>query len=81
MPSDRVAKVLELAASLPDDERAELADRLWSTVPDVLSDEWAAEIRGRVDQMNLAEARGERPGLELTFDEMLAHVKAHADDE
>jgi hypothetical protein len=81
MPSDRVAKVLELAASLPDDERAELADRLWSTVPDVLSDEWTAEIRGRVEEMNAAEARGERPGLVLTFDEMLAHVKGHADDE
>ena len=38
-------------------------------------------IQGRVHEMRAAEARGERPGLELTFDEMLAHVKGHAADE
>jgi hypothetical protein len=59
MPSARVAKVLELAALLTDDERAELADRLWSTEPGLLSDDWTAEIRGRVDEMNAAEAGGE----------------------
>ena len=72
--SDRVARVLALAAKLREDERAELADKLWSTVPDELSPEWEAEIRARVAAMDAADARGESPGLALTFDEMLEHV-------
>ena len=55
MPSDRVAQVFELAAKLGNEERAELADRLWSTVPDELSDEWKAELRDRVAEMEEAD--------------------------
>jgi hypothetical protein len=76
MRSDRFAKVLELAAELRDEERAELADQLWSTVPDELSAEWTDELRHRVAEMEGAEARGERPGVALSFDEMMERVRA-----
>jgi len=75
MASPRVAKVLELAAALPKEERAELADELWSTVPDELSPEWEAELRGRVAEMEAADARGEPAGVALTFEEMSKRVR------
>jgi len=81
MPSDRVAQVFELAAKLGDEERAELADRLWSTVPDELSDEWKAELRDRVAEMEEADARGEPAGVALSFDEMMRQVRASSDKE
>ena len=76
MPSDRVAKVLKLASDWSAEERAELADELWITVPDELSPEWKDEIRRRVAEADAAHARGEAPGLALTFDEMLEQVRA-----
>jgi hypothetical protein len=81
MPSDRVAQVFELAARLGDEERAELADRLWSTVPDELSDEWNAELRDRVAEMEDADSRGEPAGVALSFDEMMRQVRASSDNE
>jgi putative addiction module component len=72
MPSERVANVLRLASEWSAEERAELADELWSTVPDVLSPEWKDEIRRRVAEADAGHARGEAPGLALTFDEMLS---------
>jgi hypothetical protein len=79
--SDRFAKVLELASRLADEERAELADRLWSTVPDELSDEWKAELRDRVTAMEEADARGEPVGAALSFDEMMRLVRDSSDEE
>jgi hypothetical protein len=73
--TSRVAKMLELAAELQPEERAELADELWSTVPDELSPEWQHELRERVDEMNAADARGEPAGEALTFDEMMRRVR------
>jgi hypothetical protein len=78
--SDRVAKVLALAANLGNDERAELADKLWSTVPDELTEEWETEIRARVAAMDAADARGESPGLILTFEELLEQVRSDPDE-
>jgi hypothetical protein len=78
MPSDRVAKVLKLAAELPDEERAELADELWSTVPDDISPEWRDEIQSRLAEMNEADARGEPAGRALSFEELVREVKAGA---
>jgi len=76
MPSERVAKVLKLAGELGDEERAELADELWSTVPDALTPEWREEIRQRLEEMRQAEARGEPVGQALTFDELVKQVRA-----
>jgi putative addiction module component len=73
--TSRVAKMMELAAELRAEERAELADELWSTVPDELSPEWERELRERVDEMNAADARGEAVGEALTFDEMVRRVR------
>jgi Putative addiction module component len=81
MPSDRFAQALKLAAELGTEERAELADQLWSTVPDELSDEWKQELRDRVAGMEQAEANGEQAGIVLSFDEMVERVKASIDDE
>ena len=65
-----------MATKLGDEERAELADRLWSTVPDELSDEWKAELHDRVAEMEKADARGEPAGVALSFDEMMHQVRA-----
>ncbi len=73
--TSRVAKMLDLAAELQPEERAELADELWSTVPDELSPEWQHELRQRVDEMNAADTRGEPVGEALTFDEMIRRVR------
>ena len=81
MPSDRFAQALKLAAELVAEERADLAEQLWSTVPDELSDEWKQELRDRVDEMAQAEARGEQPGIAFSFDEMMERVRAPSDDE
>jgi len=76
MPSDRVAKVLKLAAELDTEERAELAEELWGTVPDEVAPEWTDEIQLRLKEMREAEARGQPVGQRLTFDELLREIKA-----
>lgn len=76
MPSERVAKLLKLASECSAEERAELADELWNTVPEELSPEWKDEIRRRVAEADAAHARGELPGVALTCDEMLERVRA-----
>jgi hypothetical protein len=63
MPSERVAKLLKLASECSAEERAELADELWSTVPEELSPESKDEIRRRVAEADAAHARGELPGV------------------
>jgi hypothetical protein len=75
VPSERVARVLKLAADLRDEEKAELAEELWSTIPDELSAEWREEVRDRLKAMRDAEARGEPVGEALSFDELLRLVK------
>jgi hypothetical protein len=52
LPSDRVAKVLALAAKLSDEGRAELAERLRRTVPTPSGAEWEATPRERVEAMH-----------------------------
>jgi putative addiction module component (TIGR02574 family) len=72
MSSARVARMLELAAELPDDERLELAEELWERVPDEFSPAWQAELRRRMADMDAAEARGDSAGRVLTIDEAIA---------
>jgi hypothetical protein len=74
VPSERVARVLKLAVELGDEERAELADELWNTIPEELSAEWRDEIRGRLQEMHDAEARGDAVGESLPFDELVRRV-------
>jgi DNA-binding GntR family transcriptional regulator len=81
MPSARVARMLELADELADEERIELAEELWERVPDKLSPEWEAELRKRMEEMDAAEARGERPGLVLTVDEVIERARRPGDDD
>jgi hypothetical protein len=81
MPSARVAKMLELASELGDDERLELAEELWERVPDHVAPDWEAEIRRRVAEMDAAEARGERGGFVLTIDEAIERARRPGDDE
>jgi hypothetical protein len=81
MPSARVARMLELAEELADEERIELAEELLERVPDKLSHEWEAELRRRMEEMDAAEARGERPGLVLTVDELIERVRRPGDDD
>ena len=76
MPSERVAKLLKLASECSAEERAELADELWSTVPEGPSPKWKDEIRRRVEEADAAHARSDLPGVALTFDEMLERVGA-----
>ena len=75
MSSERVARVLKLATDLGEDERAELAEELWNTLPSELSPEWRAEIEQRLGQMRSAEARGEPVGRALDFDQLLDEIK------
>ncbi len=46
--TNRARQVLEDAMSLSEDERLELAEQLWSSVP--LDEEWRAEIERRARQ-------------------------------
>jgi hypothetical protein len=75
MPSERVARVLELAAELGVQERAEVAEELWSAIPDELSPEWQAEVQDRLAEMRAAEARGEPVGQALDFEQLLREIK------
>jgi len=55
MGSERMRKVLALAEQLEPEERAELADELWSTLPETLRDEDALaheEIERRLDDVH-----------------------------
>jgi hypothetical protein len=81
MPSARVAKMLELASELGDEERLELAEELWEHVPDTVSPEWETEIRKRAAEMDAAEARGEEVGLVLTIDEAIQRARRPGHDD
>ena len=52
--TDRAKAVLEAALALPETEREQIADRLLDSVepPEKLSPEWAAEIAGRVKEID-----------------------------
>ena len=63
MSTARVARMLEMAAELADDERLELAEELGERTPDKLkklSPAWEAELRRRMSDMDAAEARPNR---------------------
>jgi len=77
VPSERVARVLKLAAELGEDERAEVAEELWSTLPEELSPAWRAEIERRLADMHAAEARGEPAGQVLDFEQLLREIKTN----
>lgn len=79
MSTARVARMLEMAAELADDERLELAEELWERVPDKLSPAWEAELRRRMSDMDAAEARGDSPGRVLTIDAAIEHARRPGD--
>ena len=81
MPSARVAKMLELASDLGDDERIELAEELWERVPDQTTPAWEAEIRRRAADMDAAEARGEQGGSVLSFVVAVQRARRPGDDD
>jgi hypothetical protein len=81
MPSSRFAEALKLASELSEEERAELAEELWNTVPDELSPACEQELRGRVAEMKAAAARGEPTGRALDFDEMTKVVRDPRNDD
>jgi len=80
MPSRRFAEALKIAADLPEEERAALAEELWNTVPDELSPASEAELRQRLAEMDAAGASGASPGLVLTIDEAIARARRPGDD-
>ena len=56
-------ELLDAAMNLPEDARAELADRLWDSIGPVFADaeteaEWAAEIKRRVDDVESGREKG-----------------------
>ena len=57
--SERGARVLEEALALPPEERAELADRLWSSLDSVsqrrVDQLWAEEVEARLDAYDRGE--------------------------
>jgi putative addiction module component (TIGR02574 family) len=87
MPSERVRKVLAVAAKLElaPTERVELADELLRSVPEPeqqaaeFTPEWTAELGRRLAEMNAAEAQGESAGVVTSVDDLIAHVRATAD--
>lgn len=66
--SQAAEQLLEAAMALPEVERAHLASALWESIADerdlVLSPEWQAEIRRRIEESD----RGE--GVSLTEEEV-----------
>jgi putative addiction module component (TIGR02574 family) len=74
-------EALAIALALTEQERAELAEEILSTLetdeaPEALSAEWRDEIRGRLAALK----SGER-GVAMSGDELIAHVRATPHDE
>lgn len=73
MASDRVRKMLELAEQLEPAERAELADELWSTLPQAFGAEDEgehAEIAQRIDDVHARRVDG------VSWEEAHAKIRA-----
>jgi putative addiction module component (TIGR02574 family) len=76
MPSDRVRRILAEAVALPTDERSELVDVLSATLEDEpLSQAWRDELTQRMDEYEAARARGERGGVEMAVDDLIARLR------
>jgi hypothetical protein len=80
MSSDRVRKLLVEAAALPTEERAELVDVLSATLEvGPLSPAWRDVLAQRMDEYAEAQERGERGGVEMEVDDLIAHLRHDVD--
>ena len=80
MSSDRVRKLLADAVALPSEERADLVDMLSATLDtEPLSTAWRDELMQRMDEYGAARARGERGGVAVDVDDLIARLRSEAD--